>query len=87
MFLRTYKGVIMNLVTCLINVVFLVTLAPKTQVPMMSKEQVVGRVITQNSYNYIVDFSIEADSKKYVGDYSKVLVPKMNCVITAVASR
>lgn len=67
------------LVTCLINVVVMVNFGT-ANVPMMTKTQVTGRVLNQSNINYIADFSIEADSKKYIGDYSKVLVKKDVCV-------
>lgn len=69
------------LVTCLITVVFKLG-----TIHFIQKEQVTGRVLNQSNINYLVDFSIEADSKRYIGDYSKVLVNKDLCVETSVAS-
>lgn len=46
----------------------------------MSNEQVEGHVISKNSINYLVDFSVDAKKHNYVGDYSKKLVNRNECV-------
>ncbi len=73
-------------ITCLIPVTVFITVGFGTKVPFISKEQVTGIIKAQNATNYLGDFSIEASSKRYIGDYTKVLVSKELCVETNVAS-
>jgi hypothetical protein len=72
------------IVNCLIKVVVLVNFGT-SYVPMFTTAQVNGKVLNKSEVNYLADFSVEAEIKKYIGDYSKVLVNKDVCVETAVA--
>lgn len=47
---------------------------------VMTKDDVKGTVISQNDSMYVVDFSKEAASKGYEGDYSQRIVRKYDCV-------
>lgn len=62
-------------VVCTILVVFALG-----KVNFLQNEQVQGTIISYNSYNYLVDFSKEAKEKEYLGDYSKKLVDRKNCI-------
>lgn len=46
----------------------------------MSKAQLEGRVLKENNFNYLVDFSKKAKEEGYSGDYSKLLVKKEDCI-------
>ncbi len=39
-----------------------------------------GTVLSQNETKYVVDFSIEAKTRKYKQDYSHTIVLKEDCV-------
>lgn len=45
-----------------------------------SEAQMEGTYITENSEKLLIDFSKEALKKGYHGDYSRVFVPRGNCV-------
>jgi hypothetical protein len=62
---------------CLIEIVFSLG-----NVNFVQKEQVEGVLLKNDltSEYYLVDFSKEAKDKQYIGDYSKKLVKKENCV-------
>lgn len=63
------------MVVCLISV-----LVKFGSIPFFSNTNVTGIVKSESKENYLVDFSIETDSKKYIGDYSKIVVSKSKCV-------
>lgn len=66
----------MNLI-CIIIVTFSVG-----NVNFMQKEQVKGTLIAvdNKSNMYLGDFSKEAKEKKFIGDYSQILVKASECV-------
>lgn len=50
-------------------------------VPVQTRITAEGRVISKNGPAfYLVDFSDSAKAKGFVGDYSKVLVQRSNCI-------
>jgi len=62
-------------VTCLITVVFM-----NSNNTLDAKEDnVYGKVVLENKYSYHVDFTKEAKEKKYLGDYSNVILVKSKC--------
>lgn len=46
----------------------------------MSLADVEGKVLASNESRYLVDFSKEASTRGFDGDYSKKLVLKTDCV-------
>lgn len=50
------------------------------KVSFIQKQQVEGIILKESEANYLVDFSNDAKKHDYVGDYSKKLVPKTDCV-------
>lgn len=62
-------------IICTIAVVYAVG-----NVNIMSNDQVKGHLIKADQSNWLVDFSKEAKTKSYIGDYSTVIVPQNRCV-------
>lgn len=46
----------------------------------IDKAQVEGKLLKEDAYNYLVDFSEATKKENYDGDYSKKLVSKDKCI-------
>lgn len=69
------------MVTCLIQVVIMVSLDRYVKVPFLVETTAKGSVIQHSVGNlYLVNFSKEAKKQEWQGDYSRVLVKEDKCI-------
>ena len=47
----------------------------------VNKSEVKGKILGENTYSYLVDFSEEAKIKNFLGDYTRKIVNKNDCVV------
>ncbi len=62
------------------NIVVMVCFNQTCTFGMESRTDVEGKIISKGYNKYLVDFSKEAKNKNWIGDYSKRLVNKTDCV-------
>lgn len=76
-------------VLCFLTVTVMAPLTNKISVPVMIQDQVRGVVVSEDNDMYVVDFSKDAQEKKYVGDYRQRPILKSMCaeLETGVASK
>lgn len=64
----------MNIV-CIIQIMFIIS-----GINFIQKDQVEGKILFENETKYLVDFSQVTKKKGYIGDYSKILVDRSECL-------
>lgn len=69
------------IVLCLINVTVPWKGQSGVTFERSATDTIVGKVISQNSVNYLVDFSVNAKRKGLLGDYTKRFVNKDKCMV------
>ena len=64
----------------MITVICTITIVVQVSgINFFGKESLKGKVLSESQTKYVVDFTKSIDSR-YVGDYSKVIVEKDECV-------
>lgn len=63
------------MVICTLIVTYLVG-----SINFMEKAQLEGKLLKEDSSNYLIDFSIDAKKHNYEGNYNKKLIKKEECI-------